>query len=116
MSRSWKWTARCCGERAALRRRASPTLKRWIRLYSSVSILDFSKLFFLGDDLFHDFRRARADRVQTEITPHAPDRILRGVSKAAEDLHAVISNFLRELGRIELGHGDLTDGALTTVH
>src|SRR5262245_21568822 len=104
--------ARCCGERAALRRRASPTLKRWIRLYSrSVVGRMWSlpslvlQLLFLGDDFLHDLRGAGADGAQANIAPHAPDGIFRGVGEATHDLHAVVGHFLREVGSIELGHG-----------
>src|SRR5438132_12129607 len=74
-----------------------------------------SQLFFLSDDLFHDLRRSRPNRIQTQIAPHTPDRILRRVGEPAEDLHAIVRDLLRQLRSVELGHGDLADGTLAAI-
>src|SRR5262245_27922395 len=59
------------------------------------------------DDLFHDFRSARADGVQPGVAPRASDRIFGRISEAAHNLHAVVHHPLIQLAAEELGHGDL---------
>src|SRR5437016_10785654 len=75
-----------------------------------------SDLLFLGDDLFHDLRCSRADGVQAHVAPGTADRIFRCVSESAEDLHAVVGHFLRQLRRIEFRHRDLTHTTLAAIH
>src|ERR1039457_7223090 len=75
-----------------------------------------SYLFFFRDDLFHDFGRSRADRVEPNVAPGPADWIFGGVAETAEHLHAVVSDFLRELGSEQLGHGDFAHALLTAIH
>src|SRR5580704_9826278 len=75
-----------------------------------------SNLFFLCNNLFHYFRRSRSDGVQANVAPSPADGIFGGVAEPAEQLHAIVGDFLREFGRVELGHSDLAHALLAAIH
>src|SRR5580692_7268647 len=56
-----------------------------------------SYLLFLSNNLLHNLRRPRANSVQPNIAPRPPDRIFGGVAETAENLHAIIGDFLGQL-------------------
>src|SRR5580658_308151 len=70
---------------------------------------------FLGDNLLHDFRSPGADGVQPQIAPIAADGVFGGVAETAENLHAVVTQALRQLGCVQLGHGDLANRLLPAI-
>src|SRR5438876_9490058 len=88
-----------------------------IRVYSWLKMVLLSlQLFFFGDDLLHDLRSACPNGAEADVAPHATDRILGGIGEATHDLHAVVSNSLRQVRGIQLGHSNFLDGALAAVH
>src|SRR6266550_7027780 len=69
----------------------------------------------LGDDLLHDLRRPRRDGPEPHVAEEALDRELPHVAVAAVHLDRLIRHPVRDLGREELGHGDLGDAVLARV-
>src|SRR5712692_3669130 len=65
----------------------------------------------LGDDLFHHLGRARGDGPEPHVAEEALHRELAHVPVTAVELHGLVRDPVRDLGREELGHRDL-GGAL----
>src|ERR1035438_882045 len=65
---------------------------------------------FFSDDFLHNLRSPGADGIKTQVPPVGSEGVFGGVAEAAEDLHAVVTQALRQLGGVELGHGDLANG------
>src|SRR5688500_1858592 len=63
-----------------------------------------SQLRVFRDDLFHDFRSARADGAQSGVSPGPAKRVFGRVGEAAHNLHAIVHHSLIQLAAEELGH------------
>src|SRR5947209_19604332 len=99
--------ARCKGERAALRRNASPTVKRWIRLWSRVVMVCFQSpepACFAGEGSLLA-RSIHGSRTITPspgkffwliVIPHAQNRRVRDFRKTSQ-LFFLRNNLFHEL-------------------